>query len=391
MHIDGDGSTEGWFRNNNPVGDGSFVTTEPLGTMAWMPLNNHPTVKPTYDFYDTVTAGRTAIGNGRLVGFVDNPDGTRTWHWKSPEPIASYLVENSMGNYELTERFAPSGVIYYEAQSSAIPAAQKATNAAVMHQQEDITLFQTQFNGPFPFSTNGVIVGIPTAGFEEEMQTKITFQRSRISLGVFHHENQHQWWGDNVSEGAYNLTFFKEGYADMSEGFASARTAATNAGGLGTPAGDAAFETSLRTRFNGTYGSTGTFWTVAPSNPQSNNLFGGSNTYSRPGASYLALRAILGKDRFNSASKEIQATYGGGSITEAQEIAVFHKWLENQSAECSARLDEFFREWWDTAYPTGGGATSRRSPAPARTGPTSTTRPAAAPTASAARSRRRSR
>ncbi len=224
-----------------------------------------------------------------------------------------------------------------------------------MHQQEDITLFQTQFNGPFPFSTNGVIVGIPTAGFEEEMQTKITFQRSRISLGVFHHENQHQWWGDNVSEGAYNLTFFKEGYADMSEGFASARTAATNAGGLGTPAGDAAFETSLRTRFNGTYGSTGSFWTVAPSNPQSNNLFGGSNTYSRPGASYLALRAILGKDRFNSASKEIQATYGGGSITEAQEIAVFHKWLENQSAECSARLDEFFREWWDTAYPTGGG------------------------------------
>ena len=108
VHIDGDGSTEGWFRNNNPVGDGSFVTTEPLGTMAWMPLNNHPTVKPTYDFYDTVTAGRTAIGNGRLVGFTDNADGTRTWHWKSPEPIASYLVENSMGNYELTERFAPS-------------------------------------------------------------------------------------------------------------------------------------------------------------------------------------------------------------------------------------------------------------------------------------------
>ena len=225
-----------------------------------------------------------AIGNGRLVGFVDN----RRRH-------AHLALEVTRADRQLPGREqhgqlradralrAQSGVIYYEAQSSAIPAAQKATNAAVMHQQEDITLFQTQFNGPFPFSTNGVIVGIPTAGFEEEMQTKITFQRSRISLGVFHHENQHQWWGDNVSEGAYNLTFFKEGYADMSEGFATARTAATNAGGLGTPAGDAAFETSLRTRFNGTYGSTGSFWTVAPSNPQSNNLFGGSNTYSRPG------------------------------------------------------------------------------------------------------------
>ena len=26
--------------------------------------------------------------------------GSRTWHWKSPEPIANYLVENSVGNYD---------------------------------------------------------------------------------------------------------------------------------------------------------------------------------------------------------------------------------------------------------------------------------------------------
>ena len=29
-----------------------------------MPLNDHPSAKPTYDFYDTVTAGKTAIANG---------------------------------------------------------------------------------------------------------------------------------------------------------------------------------------------------------------------------------------------------------------------------------------------------------------------------------------
>ena len=46
--------------------------------MAWMPLNNHPTVKPTYDFWTTTNwdaatgTGRTAISNGRLVGFTDN-------------------------------------------------------------------------------------------------------------------------------------------------------------------------------------------------------------------------------------------------------------------------------------------------------------------------------
>ena len=92
-----------------------------------------------------------------------------------------------------------------------------------MDKQEDITHFQTNFNGPFPFTTNGVVVGTPSASFEEEMQTKIIFAGGTIggatgtTLGTFHHENMHQWWGDNVAEGAFNLTFFKEGFATLGE------------------------------------------------------------------------------------------------------------------------------------------------------------------------------
>ena len=101
----------------------------------------------------------------------------------------------------------------------------------------------------------------------------------------------HQWWGDNVSEDKYERTFFKEGYADLSEGYNTARTAANAAGGLGTPAGDAAFDNSLITRFNTTYNSTSANnWNVAPSNPTNANLFG-SQTYTRSGRAYIALRA----------------------------------------------------------------------------------------------------
>ena len=63
LHNDGDGFTEGWFRS----ADGGFVTTEPVASEDWMPLNDYPTAKPTYDFDDTVTAGRTVVANGRLV------------------------------------------------------------------------------------------------------------------------------------------------------------------------------------------------------------------------------------------------------------------------------------------------------------------------------------
>ncbi|HEY6887043.1 MAG TPA: M1 family aminopeptidase, partial [Solirubrobacter sp.] len=359
---DGDGATEGWFRNNTPAGDGGFVTTEPVGTMAWMPINNHPTVKPTYDFstttnWDAATGtGRTAISNGRPVGFTNNapdanfPGGSRTWQWKSSEPIANYLVENSVGNYDRDEYLAPSGVLFSHFQASGIAPANKATNLATMNQQEDIMNFQTQFNGPFPFNADGVIIGLPTVSFAEEMQTKITFQGGRISLNTLNHENMHQWWGDNVSEDKYERTFFKEGMADLSEGYAAARTAANAAGGQGTPAGDAAFDNSLIGRFNTTYNSTSASnWNVAPSDPTNVNLFG-SQTYTRSGRAYIALRQILGKDNFNKAGQEIQTTYGGKSITQPQQIAIYHKWMPNKSAECSAKLDDFFKQWWDTAY-----------------------------------------
>src|SRR3954447_9566354 len=54
--------TGGWFRNNTAGSQGAMVTSEPTGTEGWMPLNNHPSVKPTYDTYDTVTKGKLAIG-----------------------------------------------------------------------------------------------------------------------------------------------------------------------------------------------------------------------------------------------------------------------------------------------------------------------------------------
>jgi hypothetical protein len=362
VHNDGDGTTEGWFRNAQPGDEGSFVTTEPVGTEDWMPLNDHPSAKPSYDFYDTVTFGKTAIANGELVSQRNNrpsavfPGGSTTWHWHSPEGIAAYLVENSIGSFNLSERLASSGIQYYEAQDTAIAPAQVATNKAIMDMQEDIVHFQSMFNGRFPFTTDGVVVGVPSASFEEEMQTKITFAGGRIGLQTFNHENMHQWWGDNVSEANYNLTFFKEGMATLGEYLFEARNAQTAAGGAGTPAGDAAFQTSLVDNFNSAYANTGSLWTAAPSNPRPFTLFSNSTTYTRPGIAYVALRQILGPDRFARALQRMQRTYRQSSITEPELEAGFAALLPRRSRACRTELNSFFTQWFDTVYPAGGGA-----------------------------------
>ena len=400
VHSDGDGTTEGWFRSNAPVNDGGFVTTEPMGTEDWMPLNDHPTAKPTFDFTTITNIDRTAISNGELVSHTTNPAdpqfpgapaagttpaqpaGSSTWTWHMPNPVQDYLVENSVGYYNNGYddgvhggvKIGASGTLFYEFQSAGVDATNVAPNKTTMDRQEDITNFESIFNGPFPFTSDGVIVGTPAASFEEEMETKITFAGGSrpnrpISVGTLYHENMHQWWGDNVAASLSRYTFLKEGMANFSEKLNTARTAATSAGGYGTPAGNAAFDASLATQFNSVYNQNGSSWVLAPSNPTPNTLFNNAETYSRPGASYGALRAILGDDRFIATLHDIQHAFGGGNISEAQMEAQYHSHLPNQSAACSAKLDQFFTQWWDTAYPTGGGANKPQITGPGLAGP----------------------
>ena len=358
VHNDGDGTTEGWFRASG----GSFVTTEPVGTEDWMPLNDYPAAKPTYDFYDTVNAGKTTVANGDLVSTTQNapdtnfPGGSVTYHWHSAATIASYLVEDSVGNYTFSTRPGSDGITYKEAQDNSISATQQATNKAIMDEQQDITDFESQFNGPFPFDTDGVVVGTPSASFEEEMQTMITFAGGRIGLSTFYHENMHQWWGDNVTESNYTMTFFKEGMAQLAQYMLTARNAQTAAGGPGTATGQAAFQGSLIAQFNTNYGRGASFWSEAPSDPMPVSLFDNSPTYVRPATAYIALWQILGTDSFTSVLQQIQRTYGGGSITEAQLEAAFERGLPNKSAACRSQLSQFFTGWFDTAYPSGTAA-----------------------------------
>jgi hypothetical protein len=370
VHHDGDGTTEGWFR----ASDGGFVTTEPVGSEDWMPLNDYPTAKPAYDFSDTVTAGRTVVANGELVSVRHHPAskefpaGSVTWNWHAGMPIASYLVEDSVGNYSLTSRVV-NGIRFYQAQDLSISAAQRKKNLAIMNMQPDITAFESQFNGPFPFASDGIIIGTPNASFDEEMEGMIAFSGGEIDTDTLYHENMHQWWGDNISEGGYRMTFYKEGLATLAEFFYHARLAENAAGGPSTAKGRAAFQASLVKQFNQIYGSKDGFWTTAPSNPIPYSLFDTSNTYDRPGAAYIALRQILGPARFDAALQQLQRTYGGFSISEPELEAAFRQWLPVHSNACQQRLSQFFTQWFDTAYASGGGANRPKITGPGLAGP----------------------
>ena len=396
VHSDGDETTEGWFRSNNPVNDGGFVTTEPMGTEDWMPLNDHPTAKPTYDFTTVTNIDRTAISNGQLVSHTTTaadpqfpgapgspgdpnanppvpavpaqPAGSATWVWHMPNPVQDYLVENSVGYYSNGYddgvhggvKIGAAGTLYYEFQRPAWRPTEWPPTRPRWTCRRTSPPSRASSTGRSPHHRrrgHRHPVGQLRRGDGDEDH----LAGGRISLGTFNHENMHQWWGDNVAASLTRYTFLKEGMATLGEDLNTARTAATNAGGYGTPAGNAAFDASMVSQFNSTYASgttprTAAFWTEVPSNPTPNTLFDNPPTYARPGASYVALRQILGDDRFITALHGIQHDFGGGNISEAQMEAQYHSYIPNQSAACSAKLDQFFTQWWDTSYAPGGGA-----------------------------------
>jgi aminopeptidase N len=113
------------------------METEPVGSEDWMPLNDHPTAKPTDEFSITTERGNTAIANGQRVSVSDNPpdaafpEGSATTVWHAPMPIASYLALTIVGNY--TGRVhTVDGRRFYASQDRHIPARLRACNAAVM-------------------------------------------------------------------------------------------------------------------------------------------------------------------------------------------------------------------------------------------------------------------
>jgi hypothetical protein len=223
-----------------------------------------------------------------------------------------------------------------------------------MATQPAVTRFEARFTGRYPFASNGIVAGSPsTRSSEEEMESMIVFPGNGLGLvdvGGLYHENFHQWWGDNVTDANFDMTFFKEGMATLAVQLSEAREAEQKAGGPATAAGRGAFERYLVGQFNSLYELGPGFWQLAPSDRSPASYLDLDAVYERPKAALIALRQILGPRRFDAALRAMQRRYGGSSLTEREAEAAFSARLPDRSPACRTRLSEFFRQWFDTAY-----------------------------------------
>ena len=276
-----------------------------------MPLNNHPSAKPTYDFYDTVPPARrrsrTASSSRSTVNLPDAnfPGGSTTWHWHSPEGDRA-LPRREQRRLVRPERRASrrAGSSTTRRRTRDRRRTGQQANKAIMDKQEDITNFQSALQRAVPVHDRRRRHRRP----ERRASKRRCRRRSRSPAGrstsdTFHHENMHQWWGDNVSEANYNLTFFKEGSRR------SASTSSTRRGTRRRPARRVERGVRAEPRRHVQHELRGHAICCGrarrPTRARTRCSRGRRRTRD-PGIAYIALRQILGPANFNAALQQIQ-------------------------------------------------------------------------------------
>ncbi|WP_142218341.1 M1 family metallopeptidase [Streptomyces sp. SLBN-118] len=201
-------SEEGWLETRS----GALAVGEPSGSMAWFPSNNHPSDKATYDITVTVPKGLQAISNGEPAK-PKTTGGSRTYAWKSRQPMASYLATLAIGDYKVTPSRTSTGLPVLTAVDPAVG----KKYAQLIAQVPEIVEWGEENFGRYPFSSAGVIV-VPEGdvGYALETQTKPVIPVNELPDTLVH-EIAHQWFGNSVTPKSWKDMWLNEGFATYAE------------------------------------------------------------------------------------------------------------------------------------------------------------------------------
>jgi aminopeptidase N len=320
-----EGVPYGWYAFD----DGAMVVNEPEGASTWFPANDIPSDKATFDVSVTVPGNgpddpdaTVAVGSGLPVGRPRTKAGWTTWSWSAREPMSTYLVTASVGNYELTRSRGPRNLPIINAVDRDLTPANLATTRASLALQPQMLAFFEGVYGRYPFGSFGAIVDDDSVGYALETQTRPVYSHV-ADEGTVAHEMAHQWVGDSVSPAQWQHIWLSEGFASYSEWLWAEHRGQSTAQErfeevMAIPAADE-------------------FWTTVIADPGPLGLFV-DPIYDRGAAALHALRLTIGDKAFFTLLKRWATTNAGGTVSTPDLIALAERVSGTQ-------LDAFFDAW----------------------------------------------
>jgi aminopeptidase N len=120
---------------------------EAEGNRYWFPCYDAPNDLRITELTATVDKKFTVVSNGALLGTKDNPDGTRTFHYKTELPYANHLTSFIVGEYvDIKQSYSGIALRNYSFHDEV-----EATTASVAQLPEMIKYFSEMTGAKYPY------------------------------------------------------------------------------------------------------------------------------------------------------------------------------------------------------------------------------------------------
>ncbi len=204
-----------------PTPDGFAVAPQPDTAHTVFPCNDHPGDKARFTVAVTTPDGLTGVAGGELTATEPLGDGRTTRRYVSRAPMATELLQLSVGDYTVRERTGPHGLPVRDV----VPTARAADLEPALSLTPGQLAWAEDRLGPFPFETYGLLpvnTDDPAAfGFTGlETQTLTLYKpgfllKPEPAIGShMMHEIVHSWFGDSVTPATWADLWLNEGHAD---------------------------------------------------------------------------------------------------------------------------------------------------------------------------------
>ncbi|SBT95178.1 Peptidase family M1 [Streptomyces sp. DI166] len=316
--------------------DGFAVACQPDSAHTVFPCNDHPVDKADFTFRLTVPSGLRGVATGQLVRTEQLAGGRTAYTYRSRSPLATELVQITVGDYVVRDRQGPHGLPLRDV----VPTARAAALEPALALTPALVEWVEQRLGAYPFETYGLLpcnsddpepfdfTGLETQTLTIYRPNYLLQEEARIGSHMMH-ELVHSYFGNSVSPASWADLWLNEGHADFY--------------GLlyryerGWP--DSLGMTTLEARMKHTY-ALGDQWRKSSgpvAAPNAVNLFD-SQRYLGGVLVLYALRQQVGEEAFNALERAFLERYRDSSASTEDYI--------NVASEVSGQdLSGFLRDW----------------------------------------------
>ena len=205
------------------------VACQGTGASLWYPVKDSQSDEPDYGATIKVAVpnGLMDVSNGRLTGSEDLKNGYTRWDWEVKNPINTYAINVSIGDYvHIHDNYKGLDLDYYVLRENEAKARVHFEEVKPM-----MDCYQSKF-GTYPFANDGYkLVETPYLGMEHQSAVAYGNQYVNGYLGrdlsgtgigllfdyIIIHESGHEWFGNSISSKDIADMWIHEGFTTYTE------------------------------------------------------------------------------------------------------------------------------------------------------------------------------